>query len=100
LKLIETYTDTGAGTDARTLPAAGHAEVRIVAASPEAARAVAEVLRRCFASTEQRSYPARHGGTRLHLTVDTESAPEPALPWLASSTPPAGSRINTHADEI
>ncbi|WP_251050425.1 MULTISPECIES: hypothetical protein [unclassified Streptomyces] len=100
MKLIETYTDTGAGTDARTLPAAGHAEVRIVAASPEAARAVAEVLRRCFASSEQRSYPARHGGTRLHLTVDTETAAGPARSWLASSTPPAGSRTSTHADEI
>ncbi|MDJ0380430.1 hypothetical protein [Streptomyces sp. G-G2] len=86
---METYTDTGAGTDARTLPAAGHAEVRIVAASPEAARAVAEVLRRCFASAEQRSYPARHGGTRLHLTVDTASAAGPAHSWLTSSRPTA-----------
>ncbi len=64
----------------------GHAEVRIVAASPDAARQVAEVLRRCFAATEQRSYPAGNdGGTRLHLTVDTTQTAEPARSWLAAS---------------
>ena len=57
------------------LPPEGHAEVRVVATTPEAARRVAEVLRRCFASTEQRSYPAgSEGGTRLHLTLDTAHA--------------------------
>ena len=67
-------------------PSAGRAEVRIVAASPEVARQVAEVLRRCFAGTEQRSYPAgADGGTRLHLTVDTTHTAEPARSWLAAS---------------
>jgi hypothetical protein len=67
-------------------PSDGHAAVRIVAASPEAARRVAEVLRRCFAATEQRSYPAgTGGGTRLELTVDTTRAAEPAQSWLATS---------------
>ncbi|WP_338897081.1 hypothetical protein WBG99_16745 [Streptomyces sp. TG1A-60] len=67
-------------------PSDEHAEVRIVAASPEVARRVAEVLRRCFAATEQRSYPAgADGGTRLDLTVDTTRAAEPAQSWLESS---------------
>ncbi|AZQ35797.1 hypothetical protein EJ357_21750 [Streptomyces cyaneochromogenes] len=67
-------------------PSDGHAEVRIVAASPEVARRVAEVLRRCFAATEQRSYPAgADGGTRLDLTVDTSRAAEPARSWLETS---------------
>ncbi|GGW42092.1 hypothetical protein [Streptomyces caelestis] len=64
----------------------GHAEVRIVAASPEVARRVAEVLRRCFAASEQRSYPAGpDGGTRLDLTVDTSRTAEPARSWLETS---------------
>jgi hypothetical protein len=64
-------------------PSDGHAEVRIVAASPEVARRVAEVLRHCFAATEQRSYPAdTEGGTRLQLTVDTTRPAEPARSWL------------------
>ncbi|MFH8657399.1 hypothetical protein [Streptomyces afghaniensis] len=64
----------------------GHAEVRIVAASPEVARRVAEILRHCFAATEQRSYPAGpDGGTRLDLTVDTTRAAEPARSWLETS---------------
>ncbi|MER5471140.1 hypothetical protein ABZX90_30145 [Streptomyces sp. NPDC002935] len=64
----------------------GHAEVRVVAASPEVARRVAEVLRRCFAATEQRSYPAStDGGTRLQLTVDTNHPAEPARSWLETS---------------
>lgn len=67
----------------------GHADVRIVAASPEVARRVAEVLRHCFATTEQRSYPAdAEGGTRLELIVDTTSAAEPARSWLQTSRSP------------
>lgn len=67
-------------------PPAGYAEVQVVAASPEVARRVAEVLRRSFATTEQRSFPAGdEGGTRLILTVDTTRAEEPARSWLESS---------------
>ncbi|MEU0029775.1 hypothetical protein [Streptomyces sp. NPDC006335] len=67
-------------------PPDGHADVRIVAASPDVARQVAEVLRHCFATTEQRSYPAdAEGGTRLELIVDTTSAAEPARSWLETS---------------
>ncbi|MET9438406.1 hypothetical protein [Streptomyces sp. NPDC006551] len=80
------------------LPQAGHADIRIVAATPEAARAVAEVIRRCFAGTEQRSYPVPEGGTRLHLTVDTETAAEPARSWLTTSRP--STRTGTHDDEV
>ncbi|MFI7006032.1 hypothetical protein [Streptomyces sp. NPDC050145] len=72
------------------LPTPGHAEVRVVAATPDAARAVAEVLRRCFAGGEQRSYPTPGGGTRLHLTVDTTHTAEPARSWLAASSPSHG----------
>ncbi|GAB2958136.1 hypothetical protein GCM10023080_017320 [Streptomyces pseudoechinosporeus] len=72
--------------DHEPLPSADRAEVRIIAATPEAARRVAEVLHRCFSSTEQRSYPAGgEGATRLHLTVDTTHAAEPARSWLATS---------------
>ncbi|MFR9790105.1 hypothetical protein ACL07V_15770 [Streptomyces sp. MB22_4] len=81
------------------LPPEGHAEVRIVTATPEVARRVAEVLRRCFASTEQRSYPAgREGGTRLHLTLDTTHASEPARSWLSASK--STEQAQTHADEV
>ncbi|MFF4041039.1 hypothetical protein [Streptomyces sp. NPDC001816] len=81
------------------LPSEGHAEVRIVAATPEVARRVAAVLRHCFASTEQRSYPAGHGGgTRLHLTLDTAHAAEPARSWLATSE--STDQDRTHADEV
>ncbi|RPE42189.1 hypothetical protein EDD90_5297 [Streptomyces sp. Ag109_O5-1] len=81
------------------LPSRGHAEVRIVAATPEVARRVAEVLRRCFASTEQRSYPAGHGGgTRLHLTLDTAQTAEPARSWLATSE--STEQASAHADEV
>ncbi|MER7562000.1 hypothetical protein ACGFWE_07915 [Streptomyces sp. NPDC048523] len=67
-------------------PPDGHADVRIVAASPEVARQVAEILRHCFAATEQRSFPAdSEGGTCLQLTVDTTSAAEPARSWLETS---------------
>ncbi|MFG3495797.1 hypothetical protein [Streptomyces sp. NPDC047928] len=82
----------------QALPQAGHADIRIVAATPEAARAVAEVIRRCFAGTEQRSYPVPDGGTRLHLTVDTETAAEPALSWLTTSR--SSTRTGTHDDEV
>ncbi|MEU6771803.1 hypothetical protein [Streptomyces sp. NPDC046759] len=81
------------------LPSKDRAEVRVVAATPEVARRVAEVLRRCFASTEQRSYPAgREGGTRLHLTLDTASAAEPARSWLATSE--STDQDRSHADEV
>ncbi|MFG2830791.1 hypothetical protein ACGFWI_25515 [Streptomyces sp. NPDC048434] len=86
----------------QTMPSAGMAEDRIVAASPEAARRVAEVLRHCFQATEQRSYPAGHdGGTRLHITVDTTHSPEPnatAPRWLVPSK--SAARDRPHADEV
>ncbi|MFF5449128.1 hypothetical protein [Streptomyces sp. NPDC012888] len=78
-------------------PQGGYAEIRIVSATPEAARAVAEVIRRRFAGTEQRSYPAPGGGTRLHLTVDTETAAGSARTWLATSRPPTGT--GPHSEE-
>ncbi|MFJ9945330.1 hypothetical protein [Streptomyces erythrochromogenes] len=84
--------------ETRTLPSFGHAEVRIIAHDPEAARAVAEVLRRAFAGAEQRSYPALGGNTRLHLTVDTATPPGPARSWLAASRTPAGT--GSHSDEF
>ncbi|NGO42029.1 hypothetical protein [Streptomyces ureilyticus] len=81
------------------VPSAGHAEVRILAASPEVSRRVAEVLRRCFASVEQRSYPAgSEGGTRLHLTVDTTRPAEPARSWLVTSQSSENDREQT--DEV
>ncbi|KQX52104.1 MULTISPECIES: hypothetical protein [unclassified Streptomyces] len=85
-------------TDTAILPSAGHAEIRIVAATPEAARAVAEVIRHSFAGAEQRSYPVPEGGTRLHLTVDTESAAEPAHSWLTTSRP--STLTGTYVDEV
>ncbi|MCM2391355.1 hypothetical protein [Streptomyces albipurpureus] len=90
--------DSTDSTGNEILPPLGTAEVRIVAASPETARAVAEVLRRCFASTEQRSYPASESGTRLHLTVDTDSVAGPARSWLTTSRPLFGS--SPHSDEV
>jgi hypothetical protein len=82
-----------------SLPSRGNAEVRIVAATPEVARRVAEVLRHCFASTEQRSYPAGEGGgTRLHLTLDTTHTAEPARSWLTASEPTGPA--SAHADEV
>lgn len=83
--------------ETQTLPSLGHAEVRIIAHTPEAARAVAEALRRSFAGSEQRSYPALDGNTRLHLTVDTATPAGPARSWLAASRPPVGTRA--HSDE-
>ncbi|MDX3263078.1 hypothetical protein PV336_28315 [Streptomyces sp. MI02-2A] len=51
-----------------------------------AARRIAQVPRCCFYSTEQRSYPAsQEGATRLHLTIDTAHAAQPAPSWPASS---------------
>ncbi|MFF3689493.1 hypothetical protein [Streptomyces sp. NPDC002187] len=80
-------------------PSGGRTEVRIVAASPEAARRVAAVLRRCFAATEQRSYPAgSDGGTRLHLTVDTTQTAEPARSWLEASE--SSEQDLTQTDEV
>ncbi|MGX1267031.1 hypothetical protein [Streptomyces phaeoluteigriseus] len=78
--------------ETQILPSLGHAEVRIIARTPEAARAVAEALRGCFAGTEQRSYPGLDGDTRLHLTVDTAASAGPA------GRTPAGAGV--HSDEI
>lgn len=84
---------------AEPLPPAGQAEIRIVAGTPETARQVAEVLRRCFATTEQRSYAAgSDGGTRLHLTVDTAHPSRPARSWLASGRMTGDNR--PQSDEI
>ncbi|MEV8524804.1 hypothetical protein AB0451_11750 [Streptomyces sp. NPDC052000] len=79
------------------LPSLGQAEVRIIAHTPEAARAVAEALRGRFAGAEQRSYPGLDGDTRLHLTVDTATPAGPARSWLDASRPPVG--IGAHPDE-
>lgn len=85
--------------ESQTMPSLGHAEVRIIANTPEAARAVAEVLHRSFAGAEARSYPGLDGDTRLHLSVDTATPPAgPARPPLATSRTPVG--IGTHPDEI
>ncbi|MFB8273491.1 hypothetical protein ACFC96_43885 [Streptomyces sp. NPDC055955] len=84
--------------ETQILPSLGHAEVRIIAHTPEAARAVAEALRGCFAGTEQRSYLGLDGDTRLHLTVDTAASAGPASSWLAASRTPAGT--GAHSDEL
>ncbi|MFH9858909.1 hypothetical protein [Streptomyces sp. NPDC017202] len=85
--------------DQEPLPSEGYAEVRVVAATPDVARRVAEVLRRCFASAEQRSYPAgQEGGTRLHLTIDTTRAAGPAQSWLSASE--SSSKDPSHTDEV
>ncbi|MGX2998783.1 hypothetical protein JNUCC64_31705 [Streptomyces sp. JNUCC 64] len=84
--------------ETRTPPSLGHAEVRIIAHTPEAARAVAEALRLCFAGAEQRSYPGLDGDTRLHLTVDTATPVGPVGPWLETSRSRAGSGV--HLDEV
>ncbi|MEU2263666.1 hypothetical protein ABZ557_26105 [Streptomyces sp. NPDC019645] len=80
------------------MPSLGLAEVRIIAHTPEAARAVAEVLRRCFAGAEQRSYPGLDGDTRLHLTVDTATPAGPAGSSPAVGRSSAG--IGAHSDEV
>lgn len=78
------------------MPSAGRAEVRTVAASPEAARRVAEVLRGCFAADEQRGCPDHSGGgTRLHLTVDTTHPAGPTPPWLVASQTSGNGRDRT-----
>ncbi|MEU5438503.1 hypothetical protein AB0G73_34905 [Streptomyces sp. NPDC020719] len=84
--------------ETQTLPSLGHAEVRIIAHTPEAARAVAEALRRCFAGAEQRSYPALDGDTRLHLTVDTATPAGLDRSRPAAIRPSAGT--GAHSDEI
>ncbi|MCJ0868593.1 hypothetical protein [Streptomyces sp. AP-93] len=83
--------------ETQTLPSLGSAEVRIIAHTPEAARAVADALRHRFAAAEQRSYPGLDGDTRLHLTVDTAAPAGPARTWLAASRTPAGT--GAHSDE-
>jgi hypothetical protein len=83
-------------------PRTALAEVRVIAASPEAARRVAETLRRTFAGTEQRSYPATpEGGTRLHLTVDTTQAPRAVESFQSGAgTGYAAPTGHPHAGEI
>ncbi|MFJ4714105.1 hypothetical protein [Streptomyces sp. NPDC088785] len=73
-------------------------EVRLVSASPEAARRVADALRLMFTGDEQRSYPAGPSGTgtRLHLTVDAARAAGPLSSWLDSSSTSAD---RAHPDE-
>ncbi|GAB7109636.1 hypothetical protein JCM4814A_79510 [Streptomyces phaeofaciens JCM 4814] len=83
--------------ETQTLASLGHAEVRIIAHTPEAARAVAEALRHCFAGAEQRSYPGLDGDTRLHLTVDTATPAGLARSWLAASRSPVCA--GAHSDE-
>ena len=81
------------------LPPPGHAEVRIVAATPEVARLIAGALRDRFAAGEQRSYPAGgEGATRLHLTVDTTHTAEPPRSWPVTSKSSGDRRLQ--ADEI
>ncbi|MGC9538227.1 hypothetical protein [Streptomyces sp. UG1] len=74
-------------------PSEGHADVRIVAASPEAARRVAEVLPPLLRSHRASSCPAgAGGGTRLELVVDTTRAAEPARSWLETRCSPGEDR--------
>ncbi|MFF5358264.1 hypothetical protein ACFY4I_02495 [Streptomyces scabiei] len=82
-------------------PAGGLAEVRIIAAGPDIAQRVAQLLRRHFRCDEPRSYPAGPDGrdTLLHLTVDTgHVADEPSAepPWLTTSHTQAR---RAHTDE-
>ncbi|MEU9026294.1 hypothetical protein AB0D46_01905 [Streptomyces sp. NPDC048383] len=76
----------------------GHAEVRIIARTPEAARAVAQALRHSFAGTEQRSYPGPDGGTRLHLTVDTATPADHDRSRPVAGPTPVGACA--HSDEV
>ncbi|MGX1562480.1 hypothetical protein [Streptomyces sp. NPDC055506] len=83
------------------LPMGDLAEVRIIAASPDIAQRVAQLLRRNLRCDEPRSYPAGPGGqgTLLHLTVDTGQAGEETFtqsPWLATSHTQAR---RAHTDE-
>ena len=50
------------------MPPLGHADVRIIAATPGDARQVALLLRSAFVSTEQRSYPAGRTGPGRDFT--------------------------------
>jgi hypothetical protein len=77
------------------------AEVRIIAASPDIAQRVAQLLRRNLRCDEPRSYPAGPDGqgTLLHLTVDTGHVGEELFaqsPWLATSHTQAR---RAHTDE-
>ncbi|MFI9754579.1 hypothetical protein [Streptomyces collinus] len=77
------------------------AEVRIIAASPDIAQRVAQLLRRNLRCDEPRSYPAGPDGqgTLLHLTVDTGQVGEEPFahsPWLATSHTQAR---RAHTDE-
>ncbi|MFF7868456.1 hypothetical protein ACFZCT_18625 [Streptomyces qaidamensis] len=83
------------------LPVGGLAEVRIIAASPDIAQRVAQLLRRNLRCDEPRSYPAGPDGqgTLLHLTVDTGQVSDEPLgrsPWLATSHTQAR---RAHTDE-
>lgn len=93
---------SAAHTVRTTPPRTALAEVRVIAASPEAARRVAETLRQTFAGTEQRSYPATpEGGTRLHLTVDTTQAPQAVESFQSGAgTGYAPPTSQPHAGEI
>ncbi|WP_405705634.1 hypothetical protein [Streptomyces sp. NBC_00069] len=59
---------------------------------------IEEALRHWFAGTEQHSYPALDGNTRLHLTVDTATPADPTRSWVAASRSPVGAIA--HSDEI
>ncbi|MDQ0714934.1 hypothetical protein QFZ55_004386 [Streptomyces luteogriseus] len=83
------------------LPMGDLAEVRIIAASPDIAQRVAQLLRRSLRCDEPRSYPAGPDGqgTLLHLTVDTGHVGEEPFaqsPWLATSHTQAR---RAHTDE-
>ncbi|MER5371705.1 hypothetical protein [Streptomyces sp. NPDC002553] len=108
----DTDTDTGSShgtsegppvheTGDGDLPMGDLAEVRIIAASPDIAQRVAQLLRRNLRCDEPRSYPAGPDGqgTLLHLTVDTGHVGEETFaqpPWLATSHTQAR---RAHTDE-
>lgn len=105
---VETETPHSTGEDPPTYetadgdpPVVGLAEVRIIAAGPDTAQRVAQLLRRNFRCDEPRSYPAGADGqgTLLHLTVDTGHVveePSAESPWLTTSHTQAG---RAHTDE-
>ncbi|MEW1773352.1 hypothetical protein [Streptomyces sp. NPDC086777] len=81
------------------LASRGHAEVRIVDATPEAARRAAEVLRHRFVPTGQRGHPAGEGGgTRLHLALDTARTAGRARSWRTAGE--STGQASAHADEV
>ncbi|WP_407551609.1 hypothetical protein QOM21_18850 [Streptomyces sp. Pv4-95] len=84
------------------LPAPGLAEVRIVSATPDAARQVAEVIHRVFVGEEQRSYPAGDdgSGTRLYLTVDTLREVSTSRGPAASAPPQRRGRHGSRTDTV